>query len=346
MRNKFTLILAVFIVVLFGLYAITFQVDYNEVAVKTRFGAATENSVYRGDRDSGILGNLHFRWFWPVEQVRTYDRRVRVWEAQIEELQTLDNHAVAVSSYVTWQITDPLTFFRTMQDPRTAEQQIRGRMRGAHSVIGRYTFDQLTNAEGGVELAQLEQEILDRLRGELSDEGGRGYGFEITSVGLKRIVLPEQVTARVFERMGVTRERLAEHALSEGDAEAENIRARAESASKTILAFARRRADAIEADGHYAAAQYYDVFQENEEFAVFLRTLEANREVFRRNTTFMFDAKQGGLGGEFYGGPQVPMAQTASGDSSEGVTETSADTQDEEASTDSRADSTVLDLTR
>ena len=320
MKDKATFILAILIVFCFLFYAVTFQVDYNEVAVTTTFGAAHEGSVYHGDRtDVGAMGNLHFRWPWPIQQVRTYDRRVRVLEEQLEEQQTLDNWSITVRTYLTWRITDPLQFMREHQDVAQAEMQLRQQLRDERAVLGNYRFDELANEDPSrMRLEEAEQEILERMRSAFDAEE---HGIEIQSVGIQRLVLPAAVTANVFERMRVTRERLAQRAESEGEATAENIRARAEGARRTIMAFADRRADAIRAEGEHAASEYYDVFEANEEFAIFLFKMDRYREVFRNNTTFIFDAKEGGLGAEFLGGPQLTTPQPTQAEGESGSSE-------------------------
>ncbi|MEX2673602.1 MAG: protease modulator HflC [Phycisphaeraceae bacterium] len=347
MKNKSTFILAMLIVLGFLLFSVTFQVDYNEVAVATTFGRADADSVYEGNRaDAGGMGNLHFRWPWPIQQVRTYDRRVRILDERLEEQQTLDNWAVVVSTYVAWRITDPLEFFRTLQDDTQAERQIRTRMRDARSVIGNYTFDQLTNTDADqIRLQEIEEALLAKLREGLNEEG-HSYGIEIEAIGIKRVILPQSVTQNVFERMQVTRQRLAQRALSEGDASAENIRARAEGARRTIMAFAARRADAIRAEGDQAAAQYYEVFKENEPFAIFLRNLDTYRQVFSHNTTFLIDAKEGGLGSEFYYGPQVPTPQQAEGEIEASEASDAASDASESDQRSDAGDSTALEISR
>jgi membrane protease subunit HflC len=121
-------------------------------------------------------------------------------------------------------------------------------------------------------------------------------------VGVKRLILSQSVTLRVFDRMRKTRERLAQAALSSGEAQASKIVSDARSAEQLILGFANRRAEAIRAEGDAAASEFYSVFSQNEEFAVFLRKMETYQSVLSNNSTFLFDLKQGGLFKEFYTG--------------------------------------------
>ena len=305
MRHKTTFFLGILLLLVLLAYFVTFQVNFNEVVVLTTFGRADAESVYRGGDDAGgALGNLHFKWPPPIQMTTSYDQRVRVLEDRLEEQQTADKKSIIVSTYIAWRIDDALSFFKTLRHEETAEEQIRTRLRDARSVIGRFTMDELTNANpDNLKLAEAEQAIAQKLQSELA---GQGYGVKIESVGIKRIVLPQSVAQKVFEQMRKKREALAQAARSEGTAHAATIRADAESAADRILSFANARAQSIRAEGARAAAEYYKAFQQNEEFAIFLAKLDAYKEIFGHNTTFIIDAKQGGLGAEFYQGPIAP----------------------------------------
>jgi membrane protease subunit HflC len=162
-------------------------------------------------------------------------------------------------------------------------------MRTARAEIGSFSFDELTNDDPArLRLPEAEAGILRRLR---SDLEGKGYGIEVDTMGIKRILLPQQITAAVFRQMSQTRQRLAQNARSEGEAIARNIRATARSDQQRILAFAERKAQSIRAEGDAAAARYYRVFAQNEEFAVFIRKLEALETVLSQNSTFLLDTK-------------------------------------------------------
>jgi membrane protease subunit HflC len=299
MRHKTTFWIGILLAAMFIAYMVTYQVQFNQAAVVTTFGNAGANSVRHGDRpEEGIIGNLHLKWPWPIQDIRFYDKRVQVLEDRLEEQQTLDKQSVVANTYVSWRITDPLNFYRSLVTLEQAEQRIESLLRDARSVIGNYTFDELTNTDPDkLKLAQVEADILEKLNSQLKErrEGGdaQPLGISFSSVGIKRLVLPDTVTEKVFSRMRSTRQRLAQSARSQGDADAKDIRATANSDRETILAFAKRRADEIRSRGDAAAAEYYKVFAENERFAGFLRKLKAYREVLKHNSTFILDTQQG-----------------------------------------------------
>ena len=294
MRRTNSILLALLLAGFFAAYMVTFQISFHEAAVTTTFGKADAGSVVRGDDSDGggLIGNLHFKWPWPIQDVTKYDLRAHVLEDRLEEQQTRDRQGVIVQVYATWSIDDPLAFFRSLVTEENAERQIRSLLRDARSVLGNYSFDELTHRDPEqLKLAQLEADMLEELKRSQAESDNQGIAFE--TVGVQRILLPQAVTTTIFERMRATRERLAQNARSEGVGLATRIESAADSDRKIILAFADRRAKEIEAEGLANAARSYEEFSADEEFAIFLRTLETYREALKNQTTFVFDSKDG-----------------------------------------------------
>ncbi len=119
-------------------------------------------------------------------------------------------------------------------------------------------------------------------------------------VGIRRILLPEAITAKVFERMRAEREEIAERFRSEGEGEAIRIRAEADSERDQVLARAEANAKRIRAEGDAEAAEHYKIFEEDPELAMFLRKLEVLEETLKEKATVVlgpdtqpFDLLQG-----------------------------------------------------
>jgi len=286
MKAKGTVIIGGVVVLLLLLYMVMFSVRFDEAVVVTTFGRAEESSVLNAD---GKGAGWYLKLPWPIQDVRRYDTRYRVLETSPEQQQTKDKQVVVINDYVVWKISAPLAFERSLKHVAAAEEQLRNRLRNARSLISRYTFDDLAHREPAKQkLAEVEAEMLETLQSEIN---ANQYGVAILSLGIKRLVLPEEVTKKVFERMGSTRQMLAENALSEGTATAKHIRERAATARDRILAFADRRAQNIRAEGEAAAAKYYEAFKQDEEFAMFLSQVEGLRLTLKKNTTFLLDTK-------------------------------------------------------
>jgi membrane protease subunit HflC len=198
-----------------------------------------------------------------------------------------------VKTYLTWRIENPLDFYVTLKDPAEAQRQLSSRLREIRGLISRYRLDQLVNLDkNAIKLAEIEDQAKATLEKSLAQSG---YGLKVESVGIYKIVLPESTTQKVFETMITTRERLSENALQEGQAQASAIRSEAESARERILAFAERRAQTIRSKGDREASKEYESFAANEDFAVFLRKVEALKKMLDHNTTFVLSADSLGI---------------------------------------------------
>lgn len=262
----------------------TFQVNFDEVALVTTFGRATADSVVNRDGDEA---GLHLKWPWPIQHVFRMDRRWVVLEDRLEQQETRDRHVVIAKAFAVWRVEDPLSFYRVFRSQEKAEAFLQERLRATKAEIGRFTFDELTNPDPAkLKLEEMRQALLQRMR---SDLEGQACGIDVADVGVSRILLPERITRSVFQRMKQTRQRFAQNARSEGKAVAQSITAQTESDRQRIIAFAERVAQNIRAQGDAAAAQYYEAYNQDAEFALFLRKLEALEKSLKRNTTFVLD---------------------------------------------------------
>jgi membrane protease subunit HflC len=286
MKNSFVILVGVILVALLLSHMFLYQVRYDQVAVRTTFDRADESSV----QDAA---GLKWRWPWPINKVTLYSKRLQILDDKIEELQTADGKSVIVKTYLTWRIADPLAFYVTLKDPAEANRQMSSRLREIRGLISHYSFDQLVNVDRSkLKLAAIEDEAKRQIDTALREAG---YGIQVESVGIHKVILPESTTQKVFETMIASRQRLAENALQEGQAQASAIRSEAASARERILAFAERKAQSIKSQGDRDAAVQYKTFAADEEFAIFLRKIEALRKMLDHNTTFVLSADSLGI---------------------------------------------------
>jgi len=286
MKNSFTILLGAVITAALLSYMFLYQVRYDQVAVRTTFDKADAGSV---QTEPG----LKFRLPWPIHKVTHYSKRLQLLEDTVEELQTADGKSVIVKTYLTWRIENPLEFYVTLKDPAEAQRQLSSRLREIRGLISLYRLDQLVNLDkSAIKLAEIEDRAKETLEASLAQSG---YGLKVGSVGIYKIVLPESTTQKVFDTMITTRERLSENALQEGQAQGSAIRSEAESARERILAFAERRAQTIRSKGDREASKEYQSFAANEDFAIFLRKVEALKKMLDHNTTFVLSADSLGI---------------------------------------------------
>lgn len=289
-KRVVTIAVTLVVFLTFLLFMSTFTVRFSERAVVTTFDRADETSVVE---EAG----LGFKWPYPIQSVKVYDTRQRFLQLQSETQQTADDRQIILEAFVTWSVTDPLLFYQRFggagseerEHYTTAENNVRSLMRSAMSEVGRYRLSELFSAGGETKLPELEQRILDRLDLEQ-------YGVVAHALGINQVVLPEETTGQVFERMKASRERLAAEASSQGMSLANTIRFEAEAAAQRIRAFAERRAEQIRVQGDTEAARWQAQLAEEPRLAVFDAQLQFLRDLYAKRTTIVLPTTQPGMG--------------------------------------------------
>lgn len=279
-----TIITATLLIVLFGIYLVTFQVRFSQVVVRVTLGKADENSVV--DKPG-----VYFKWPLPFEYTVAYDTRLKTTETPEGEVKTRDGKNLIVRCFVTWRVKEALKFYKVLAEPEVAESRLRGQVNEIRqTVIGRHDI----SAFFGLDAERIreshdaiEKEMLDGVKADLQAK----YGMEIVSVNLGRISLPESATQEVFKSMSQERDKQATEYREEGASLAKGIESRAQSAANQILTFASTKAEEIRSEGRRAARPYLEQIEsQDREFFLFLRKLEMLEAVLRQQTTFFFDA--------------------------------------------------------
>ncbi len=280
-RKPLTLFIGALLMLIVGLLLFTFQVRKSEVAVVTTFGKPTGDITEPG---------AYLKWPWPIQKVYKFDQRVQNFEDKLTEGLTQDSFNLLTSVYVGWKITEPKAFFPKFASGSIpeAEKVLEGLLRSAKSaVIGKHPLSDLVSASGeGTKFAAIEDEILAAIQSQVR---ANNYGLEIEFLGIKKLGLPESVTADVFEEMKKEREVLFSKLQAQGDAEAAKIRSDAERKAAEMLANAEGQATQIRGRGEAEAAKSLAVFQQNPELANFIFRLNALEGSLKERSILIFD---------------------------------------------------------
>lgn len=310
MRNSVLMIVAGLVLVALLSFSMAYTVRFTDSAVLTTFGRA-------GPSDVISTPGLRFKWPYPIQSVTSYDTRLRVLQIKLEQVQTADNRQIAVEAYCTWRVKDPLRFFqkfsnvgdRAEEHYKEAEKPLAGNLRQAVGLVSRFTLGELfSGTQGGSKMADLEREMLNSFRaaavegetaGTVSDGTSSGllavYGIEVVDLGITRILLPEETTKSVFDRMKATREGEARAIESQGLAQAQAIRSKAKADADRITAFAERLAQDIRVRGDLEAAPFLREQNERADLAVFLRSIKFMEEVKANSFTLVFSGDTPGM---------------------------------------------------
>ena len=106
------------------------------------------------------------------------------------------------------------------------------------------------------------------------------YGLTVLAIETKRIDLPDENKAAVYERMISERGNIAASYAAEGDAQAKQIRSEADKSVEITVSEAKAQAERIKAEGEAEymriLSQAYDT-QEEADFYEFMRALDMAR---------------------------------------------------------------------
>lgn len=283
MKNLGTLAAAVFLALVLALYMCTFQVRFTEVAIKKTWG--------RPDKEAITEPGLKFKWPAPIQSVVVYDKRIRMTEDRTEETRTVDGKNVLLSTFTLWRVADPVKFHTNFpagveDGERKLRTSIVSKKQG---IIAQRTFDEFVSTDPKQrKLREIEQSIQEAVASTVESE----YGIKIEGFGIKKLGLPQSVTASIFESMKSHEQAKAARYIAEGDASANDILANAKAMKERIMAAARKKAAQIENEAQRVVSEQYKEFNKNPKLRIFLDTLRTVAEALKQRTTLVLDAKE------------------------------------------------------
>jgi modulator of FtsH protease HflC len=258
-------------------------VDAAEFAYVTRFGEPV--GVYDGATESG----LHWKLPWPIDSVRTLDRRLQVLDLPAIETLTRDAGAntvdktLAVDAYLLWRVPDSTAadkFLRTLGTPERARQVLTPRINARlAAVVGQLPLDAFLSVAKPDELdlrtQALRRELLaDDLPGALAQE----FGIEVVDLRVRRVSYPEAVRGSIAERIRSERQRKVADYESDGRRKAADIATAADRDARIVEATARANKAKIEGEADAEADRLRaEAAAADPEFYAFLAKLRAFR---------------------------------------------------------------------
>ena len=262
MSSKIILILLVIAAIIASMSI--FTVDERELAINLQLG-----EVVRSDYEPG----LHFK-IPLVQNVLKFDKRIQNLDSDPELYLTLEKKNVKVDSFVKWRILDVVRYYTSTggSSGRASNRLSAVIQKSLKDEFGKRTIQQVVSGE--------RQDIMDKLRLSAKNQADE-LGIEIIDVRIKRIDLPEQVSASVYARMSAEREQVAKKFRSEGEEQSKKIRAEADREREVIIAEAQRDAQKVKGDGDGRATEIYaTAYSQDEEFYSLYRSLAAYRNTF------------------------------------------------------------------
>ena len=276
MKNIAITVFIGLVVIVMGLYLISFQVRETESALVTRFGQPVRTITEP---------KLCFKLTTPIERVHRFDSRMHVFEGDSIETTTKGAVPIIVNTYVVWKIAEPLKFLNSVGDIKEAQVKLYSQITDTQNrVIGQHSFGEFVNSDPTkIKFKEIEEEMLKDLEQTLSNE----YGIEIKTLGIKQLKVTKNVTVKVFERMKAARSLRTKATISEGVSEATRIRGDANYKKSVLRTTAEARALAIRGQGDAEAAKHYKMLEEDPELAMFLRNIDSLEKILKERSTII-----------------------------------------------------------
>lgn len=248
------------VIVLLGSVVVTKE---NEYKLIRQFGR-----VERVVDTAGVTLKLPF-----IQTADTLPKQILLYDLAASDVITMEKKTMLSDSYVLWRITDPLKFAQTLNSSvANAEGRIDTVVyNSVKNVISSMSQNEVISGRDG----ELSQAIMTNVGDSMAE-----YGITLLAVETKRLDLPADNKAAVYERMISERDKIAATNTAEGQAEAQKIRNTTDREIAISISDAKAQAAAITADGE---AEYMRIMAEayrdpqKAEFYSYTRSLEAAR---------------------------------------------------------------------
>ena len=272
------LLIAVFVLLVLLASGSLFAVKEGERAIVIQFGKVQRDDA-TGDTKVFEPG-LHFKLPF-IDSVRVLDARIQTLDGSPDRFVTSEKKDLIVDSYVKWRIDDFARYYlSTGGNKLQAEALLKQKVNnGLRSEFGTRTIAQIVSGERSALMNQAMEQASTS-----SDE----LGIEIVDVRFKQINLPTEVSNSIFQRMRAERAAVAREHRSEGQEQAEVIKANIDAKVTVMLADAERNARQLRGEGDAIAAQIYaEAYSKNADFYSFLRSMDAYRNSFNSKQDVM-----------------------------------------------------------
>jgi len=263
--------IAIFTLIILFVLSTIIVVDETEQIVILQFGKPVQTITDPG---------LNFKFPAPIQVSNSFDKRLLEYDVPPEEILSRDKKSLIIDNYVRWRIVDPLLFLQTVRAIPTAKTR-----------LDDIVYSELRQELGNHDMAEIITETRELIMEKVtiaSNEETSKYGIEVIDVRIRRVDLPRENEASIYARMEAERKRQANKFRSEGEEEAQKIRAATDRDKTVILAEAYKTAQKIRGEGEAKALDIYaESFSKDPDFYEFLRTLETYEKVIDKKTTLV-----------------------------------------------------------
>jgi len=275
--------LGISIFLLLVAYPCYVQVSEGTSVVVTRFGKPTRQLVEPG---------AYFKLPWPIEDARVVDLRQHVFNTPYTATLTHDRRNVVLSTFVVWNVADPLLFLQSAGSVEAVSAKIDGMVTAAKNTrMGGYDLSALVSTNPAqLQTEHIEQQLLEDVQQDALDK----FGIQIHQIGINRIAYESSNVAAVLAQMKAEREAAAKQLRALGEKDANAIRDDAVVRSEEILRDGRLEAGRIRADAEQKVSEIYaQAHLRDPEFYRYWRSLEALKRSLGSDSTIILRTNEG-----------------------------------------------------
>ena len=284
--KKGILIAVLFIALIIGASSIVVTHE-NEYKLIRQFGEIS----YVID-EAGISFKIPF-----IQSVDTLPRQTLLYDMSSSDVITSDKKTMICDSYILWRITDPVAFARTLNSSIAAAE---GRLdpivyNSTKNVISSLTQDDVISGRDG----ELSAAVIANIGNTLDQ-----YGIELLAFETKKLDLPADNKAAVYERMISERDNIAATYTAEGASEAQVIKNTTDMEITVMLSEADKEAAILIAEGE---AEYMKILSDayndesKQDFYSFVRSLDALKISMKGNNKTVILSPDSPIAQIFYG---------------------------------------------
>lgn len=254
------LVVALFVILIVGASSIVIT-NENEYSLIRQFG-----KIDYVVSEAGISFKIPF-----IQSVDKLPRQILLYDLPSSDVITSDKKTMICDSYILWRISDPLKFAQTLNSSiANAESRLDAIVyNSTKNVISSIPQDDVISGRDG----ELSAAVIANIGSSLEQ-----YGIELLSFETKKLDLPSDNKAAVYERMISERDNIAATYTAEGSSEAQKIRNTTDKEVTVLLSEAEKEAAILIAEGE---AEYMRILSEayndqsKQEFYSFVRSLDA-----------------------------------------------------------------------
>ena len=272
-------VIAIIVIVLVVLYMSVFVVKEGERGITLRFG-----KVLRDDENKPLVyaPGLHFKIPF-IESVKMLDARIQTMDNQADRFVTKEKKDLIVDSYIKWRISDFSRYYLATGGGDVSQAEV---------LLKRKFSDRLRSEIGRLDaIAKAAERVEAETNGKvqvINPNSMAALGIEVVDVRIKQINLPAEVSEAIYNRMRAEREAVARRHRSQGQEEAEKLRATADYEVTKTLAEAERQGRILRGEGDAESAKLFaDAFSQDPGFYSFIRSLRAYEKSFQSNQDVM-----------------------------------------------------------